>query len=255
MQHCQKPLVAVVDDVPQKLAGASRLIEYLGCRAQVFQRGTDFLADVSLDTACAVLNARMPDLDGPEVNRRMRSKGWSIPVISESGFLSEEEASELYGEGLAAHLNCPWSFAAFEDAIRKGLTAAGYCLPPHGAVVFEPDCLTWNGGIIPHLARSISEEGAFHLLPILGDALEESGCANADALAHCRMPGDHLRGCWVLDRVHALILPDSRFEVIACQSCKRRLRVPNHRGSLAVRCPACGERFDWTRTVSLLFIG
>jgi hypothetical protein len=36
-------------------------------------------------------------------------------------------------------------------------------------------------------------------LAVLADALEESGCTNADILAHCRQPGEHVRGCWVVD--------------------------------------------------------
>lgn len=36
-------------------------------------------------------------------------------------------------------------------------------------------------------------------LAVLSDALEDAGCDNADILNHCRQPGDHVRGCWVLD--------------------------------------------------------
>ena len=36
-------------------------------------------------------------------------------------------------------------------------------------------------------------------MPILGDALEEAGCADADVLAHCRGNGPHARGCWLVD--------------------------------------------------------
>jgi hypothetical protein len=40
-----------------------------------------------------------------------------------------------------------------------------------------------------------------HRLGILADALEEAGCDNADILNHCRQPGEHVRGCWVVDLV------------------------------------------------------
>lgn len=36
-------------------------------------------------------------------------------------------------------------------------------------------------------------------LAILADALEEAGCDNSDVLNHLRQPGDHVRGCWVVD--------------------------------------------------------
>ncbi|MEO2090623.1 MAG: hypothetical protein ABGY75_14150 [Gemmataceae bacterium] len=51
------------------------------------------------------------------------------------------------------------------------------------------------------LAAGIYAERAFDRLPILADALEEAGCDHADVLAHCRGPGPHARGCWVVDRV------------------------------------------------------
>ena len=38
-------------------------------------------------------------------------------------------------------------------------------------------------------------------LAILADALEDAGCDNADILNHCRQPGEHVRGCWVVDLV------------------------------------------------------
>ena len=43
------------------------------------------------------------------------------------------------------------------------------------------------------------EEG--RLPAILADALQEAGCDNPDVLAHCRGPGPHVRGCWVVDLV------------------------------------------------------
>jgi len=33
------------------------------------------------------------------------------------------------------------------------------------------------------------------------DALAEAGSSNQDILSHCRGPGPHVRGCWVVDLV------------------------------------------------------
>jgi hypothetical protein len=49
------------------------------------------------------------------------------------------------------------------------------------------------------LAQPIYEQRAFGRMPELADALEQAGCANAELLAHCRSPGPHARGCWVVD--------------------------------------------------------
>jgi hypothetical protein len=57
----------------------------------------------------------------------------------------------------------------------------------------------WNNGTVVKLAQAIYDERAFANLPVLADALEEAGCQDADVLAHCRQPGEHVRGCWVVD--------------------------------------------------------
>src|SRR5205807_298981 len=70
---------------------------------------------------------------------------------------------------------------------------------PFRPVRFDPSCLTYNDGTVVKLARSIYDERAFDRLPILADALEEAGCQDGEILGHCRQPGMHVRGCWVVD--------------------------------------------------------
>jgi hypothetical protein len=63
----------------------------------------------------------------------------------------------------------------------------------------DPSWPAWNGGTVVQLAQVIYDERAFDRLPILADALEDAGCHDAGILAHCRGPGSHVRGCWVVD--------------------------------------------------------
>jgi hypothetical protein len=72
---------------------------------------------------------------------------------------------------------------------------------PFQTVALDAACRTWNGGAAVNLARAIYDSNRFSDLPILADALEEAGCANAAMVDHCRRPGLHVRGCWVLDLV------------------------------------------------------
>jgi hypothetical protein len=57
----------------------------------------------------------------------------------------------------------------------------------------------WKTRAVVELARHIYLEQAFDRLPILADALEDAGCTDAQILDHCRQPGEHVRGCWVVD--------------------------------------------------------
>ncbi|MFO0840957.1 MAG: hypothetical protein U0797_00980 [Gemmataceae bacterium] len=51
------------------------------------------------------------------------------------------------------------------------------------------------------LARVIDAEQLYTLMPILGDALYESGVDAELILTHCRAGGPHFPGCWVLEVV------------------------------------------------------
>jgi hypothetical protein len=59
----------------------------------------------------------------------------------------------------------------------------------------------WRTHTIECLTQAIYEERAFDRLPVLADALEEAGCTDAEILSHCRQPGEHVRGCWVVDLI------------------------------------------------------
>jgi hypothetical protein len=72
---------------------------------------------------------------------------------------------------------------------------------PFLCVTINPAWLTWNDGTVQRIAQAIYDERGFDRMPILADALEEAGCTNADILNHCRQPGEHVRGCWVVDLV------------------------------------------------------
>lgn len=72
---------------------------------------------------------------------------------------------------------------------------------PFRPVAVDATCLAWNDGTVQKLSQAIYDERAFERMPILADALEEAGCTNLDILNHCRKPGEHVRGCWVVDAI------------------------------------------------------
>lgn len=75
-------------------------------------------------------------------------------------------------------------------------------------IAVDPVWRTWNDGSNVKLAEAIYEQRDLpggHLdagrLAILADALEEAGCTDEAILSHCRGPGPHVRGCWVVDLI------------------------------------------------------
>ncbi len=66
-------------------------------------------------------------------------------------------------------------------------------------VAVEHSWLSNHEGAAVSLARSIHKNRSFDRLPELGEALQASGCNDREILDHCRNPGFHAVGCWVVD--------------------------------------------------------
>ena len=60
---------------------------------------------------------------------------------------------------------------------------------------------SWRTLSVVSLAQTMYDNRTFDRMPELGDALERAGCRDQAILDHCRKPGEHVRGCWVVDLV------------------------------------------------------
>jgi hypothetical protein len=69
---------------------------------------------------------------------------------------------------------------------------------PFRPLTFSPG---WRTDTTVTLASTMYESRDFGAMPILADALQDAGCEEDQILAHCRGPGPHVRGCWVVDLV------------------------------------------------------
>jgi hypothetical protein len=59
---------------------------------------------------------------------------------------------------------------------------------------------SWQTPNAVTLARTMYDSRDFTAMPLLADLLEEAGCP-AEVSVHCRGPGPHVRGCWVVDLI------------------------------------------------------
>jgi hypothetical protein len=69
---------------------------------------------------------------------------------------------------------------------------------PFRPVTLNP---SWLTPTVKALAEQIYNDRAFDRMPILADALEEAGCTICEVLEHCRNGGEHVRGCWCIDKI------------------------------------------------------
>jgi hypothetical protein len=70
---------------------------------------------------------------------------------------------------------------------------------PFSPAAVSPAWLSWHAGTVVSYARSVFDRRRLAPLHCLAETLEAAGCTRADILGHCRSPGPHVRGCWVVD--------------------------------------------------------
>jgi hypothetical protein len=62
-----------------------------------------------------------------------------------------------------------------------------------------PTDAAWITPVSASLAQSMYDARRFDRMRELVESLEQAGCGEKDILDHCRGPGPHVRGCWVVD--------------------------------------------------------
>jgi hypothetical protein len=134
------------------------------------------------------------DASGPDDNDPNEDEAW--PERHHAAFLAAhvlDEPAFFYVDGYFRYSTVRRGYeedaGLFRDIIGN----------PFRLASIQPEWLVLNDGTVVRLAQAIYEARAFDRLLILADALEDAGCDNADILEHCRQPGPHVRGCWVID--------------------------------------------------------
>ena len=117
-----EPLVSIVDDDVSVRRSTRRLLLSSGLRAEAFASADDFLQSGRVaETACLLLDVRMPGMDGLELQRRLSETDRMIPIIFLSARASEEEERRALRAGAAEFLRKPVSKEALLRAIRAVL--------------------------------------------------------------------------------------------------------------------------------------
>jgi hypothetical protein len=134
--------------------------------------------------------------DAPSEASRTAGLAIRYAAAPDATFGREETAARdaAYAVGEARGLEARESERAVQAALLRCIAGPLLFRP----VTFAPG---WRTSAAVALAASMYESRDFAHMPVLADALEEAGCDAADVLGHCRGPGPHVRGCWVVDLV------------------------------------------------------
>ena len=115
-------LVFVIDDDASMREAISRLLHAIGLTIRTFGSAREFLGTRLPDIpACVVLDVRLPDLSGLDLQREMVEKGIHVPVIFITGHGDIQMSVQAMKAGAVEFLTKPFRDQELIDAVRSGI--------------------------------------------------------------------------------------------------------------------------------------
>lgn len=113
--------VHLVDDDEGVRRSAGFMLKTSGFRVCAYASGVELLrAARDLDSGCILLDVRMPEMDGLEVQRLLHERGVSLPVIVMTGHGDVTVAVQAMKNGAVDFIEKPFEKAVLLSAIEEG---------------------------------------------------------------------------------------------------------------------------------------
>ncbi|HEV2327904.1 MAG TPA: response regulator [Verrucomicrobiae bacterium] len=117
-----RPVVFVVDDDTSVREALDSLIRSTGLRVETFGRARDFLPHSRPDVpACVVLDVRLPDSNGLEIQRELQASACFLPIIFITGHGDIPMSVRAMKDGAVEFLTKPFRDKVLLDAIHTAL--------------------------------------------------------------------------------------------------------------------------------------
>jgi FixJ family two-component response regulator len=115
-------VVFVVDDDPIVCTSMKRLIHILGLEVQTFSSAKDFLRAKRPDgPGCLVLDVRMPDLSGLDLQRELAEANVDLPIVFVTGHADVPMSVRAMKAGAVEFLTKPFREQDLLEAIQHGI--------------------------------------------------------------------------------------------------------------------------------------
>lgn len=115
--------VHLVDDDHEIRFHLGDVLRQLGYSVSDYEGATAFLQQApSVAPAVLVLDMRMPQMSGLDLQKALHSQGWSMPIIFMSGDSQSQEIIDAMKLGAIDFLWKPFSHTQLVQVIDKGLT-------------------------------------------------------------------------------------------------------------------------------------
>ena len=114
--------IHVVDDDPSFRVAIARLLGAAGYEVVLYESGQQLLANaLAKEPGCILLDIRMPELDGLELQERLNEIGSHLPIVFLTGHGSVETSVQAIKAGAQDVLTKPVSKSTLLEAIERAL--------------------------------------------------------------------------------------------------------------------------------------
>jgi FixJ family two-component response regulator len=121
----QQTYIFVLDDDPQVRSSLKFLLESAGMDVETFPSALAFLQRPAHDgAACLVLDLRLPELDGLQVQEHLARAGVSMPIVFLSGQADVPSTAKAMRDGAVDFLVKPVDDSQLLEAVTRALTRA-----------------------------------------------------------------------------------------------------------------------------------
>ena len=122
MEPTASPLVAIVDDDDLFRRSIERLVRAAGFRVEAFGSAEEFLERGSLDrTACAILDMRLPGMNGLDLQQRLITTSRPMPIVFVSAHDEAVMRANAFKAGAIAFLKKPFDNITLLNALQRAL--------------------------------------------------------------------------------------------------------------------------------------
>jgi two-component system response regulator FixJ len=119
-----KLVVHIVDDDDAIRDSVKALLEGAGFACAVYSSAREFLDAAKLATGCALVDVRMPEMDGIALLSELAGRHSDLPVIIMTGFADVPLAVKAMKEGAVDFVEKPAPRDSLIDAVRRALGKA-----------------------------------------------------------------------------------------------------------------------------------
>jgi FixJ family two-component response regulator len=116
------PLISIVDDDDSLRNSLNNLLRSVGYRLADFPSAEEFLNSSQLhETACLILDVRMPGMSGLDLQRHLVANNSRIPIIFITSHGDDDARARALAAGAVAFLYKPFREEALLEAIDSAL--------------------------------------------------------------------------------------------------------------------------------------